>query len=98
MAKKSKKSKKGRKGKLNANLKRVTKTLQAPFAKLGLGSMGIFGFLRDSFKELGHVKWLERKQALRYSVYVIVFLLFTGGLIALMDFGFTKLISFITST
>lgn len=58
----------------------------------------VIKFLRNAIAELKTVTWLSRKDTVKFSLYVIAFIIFSALTIALIDFGLIKLVSFITTS
>lgn len=52
-----------------------------------------FRFLRESIEELRKAQWPTRKEALRLSLLVMVICAFVGGLLGILDYGFTKVLT-----
>lgn len=63
----------------------------SPGRKIFAPFRGIKRYLVGSWSELRQVRWPNRKQTWVLTVAVIVFSLFLGGLIFLLDLGFTFL-------
>lgn len=55
----------------------------------------IVKYIQASTQELKKVSWPSRKDIFRYLVTVIFSLIFASGFIALVDFGFSRLIRLI---
>ena len=58
---------------------------------------GIRDFIFGAFGELKKVVWLKRKDAIKFTVYVSVFLLASSLFIAMLDIGFFRIVKYITA-
>jgi len=54
--------------------------------------MGITSYIRETRGELKHVSWPTRKQAVAFTVVVIIISLGVAGYLGLFDYLFTKLL------
>ena len=54
--------------------------------------MGFIDYLRDTRGELRHVTWPTRKQAINYTIIVVLISVGTGLFLGLLDFGFAKVL------
>ena len=52
-----------------------------------------FNFFRESIEELKKAQWPTRREAFRLSVLVMVICVFVGGLLGILDYGFTKVLT-----
>ncbi len=52
-------------------------------------------FLRQVVAELRKVIWPTRKELIAYTIVVVVFVLAMAGIVALLDFAFTRVVLFI---
>ncbi len=52
--------------------------------------MKFIKYCKESLAELHKVTWPTRNQALKSTVIVLIFTLAAGGLITLVDWGFTR--------
>ena len=52
-----------------------------------------FSFFRESVEELRKAQWPTRREAFRLSVLVMVICVFVGGLLGILDYGFTKVLT-----
>ncbi|MEK9167926.1 MAG: preprotein translocase subunit SecE [Patescibacteria group bacterium] len=52
--------------------------------------MKIVDYMKDVRAELKHVSWPTRKQAIHFTILVIVLSLITAYFLGLLDFAFTK--------
>jgi len=52
-----------------------------------------FSFFRESIEELKKAQWPTRREAFRLSVLVMVICVFIGGLLGILDYGFTKVLT-----
>ncbi len=50
-------------------------------------------YLKDTRAELRHVTWPTRRQAISYTIIVLVISIGTGLFLGLLDFVFAKVIS-----
>jgi preprotein translocase SecE subunit len=97
MAKEEKKKKKA-KSKAEKIVKKQGKRFSK--AKNGIGSLftGVFNYFKLSYQELKGVTWLSRKDTVKFSVYVLIFIAASAISIGLADLGLFRLIGFITTT
>jgi preprotein translocase subunit SecE len=49
-------------------------------------------YLRETRAELDHITWPTRKQTLIFTVLVVLFSVFVGVYLGLLDFGFARLL------
>lgn len=65
-----------------------------PFRMVGnvLFKVFLIDYLRSSFKELKQVNWPNRRETIRLTTAVILFAIVFGVMIAVVDFGFDKLV------
>jgi len=54
--------------------------------------MGIITYLKETRGELKHVSWPTRKQAIMFTIVVVLVSLAVAAYLGLFDFLFTKLI------
>jgi preprotein translocase subunit SecE len=54
-------------------------------------------YLRESIEELRLVRWPTRRQAVRFSGVVIVFVLISAVIFGIIDLGLSELIKFLLS-
>ena len=54
--------------------------------------MGFIDYLRDVRGELRHVSWPSRKQAINYTVIVLVISIATGLFLGFLDFVFSSVL------
>lgn len=52
-----------------------------------------FSFFRESIEELKKAQWPTKREAFRLSILVMVVCAFVGGLLGLLDLGFTKVLT-----
>ncbi len=52
-----------------------------------------FSFFRESIEELKKAQWPTKREAFRLSLLVAVICAFVGGLLGLIDLGFTKVLT-----
>jgi len=52
-----------------------------------------FSFFRQSIEELKKAQWPTRREAFRLSVLVMAICVFVGGLLGILDYGFTKVLT-----
>jgi preprotein translocase SecE subunit len=52
-----------------------------------------FNFLRESIEELKKAQWPTRREAFRLSILVMVICVLVGGLLGILDYGFTKVLT-----
>jgi preprotein translocase SecE subunit len=79
------------------NLKAFAKgILNLPKRFIGLVGKS-FAFLRESFAELGNVTWLSRRDTLKFSTYIVLFIVLGSVVIALLDLGIFELFKLITN-
>ncbi len=52
----------------------------------------IVRYLRGSIDELRKVSWPTRQETVRYSVIVIVAVVISVGILAVLDFGLSKVV------
>lgn len=52
-----------------------------------------FNFFRESIEELKKAQWPTRREALRLSILVMAVCAFVGGLLGILDYGFTKVLT-----
>lgn len=71
---------------------------KAVIAEIGRLAANLVKFVRASYTELRTVTWLSRKDTLKFSAYVLLFVVLGSLAIALADYGFFKLIGYITTT
>lgn len=71
---------------------------QALSRSLQTSAQAIVNFLRGSIAELRTVAWLSRQNTLKFSVYILLFIILGSLVIAAIDLGFYKLIAFITTS
>ncbi len=57
-----------------------------------LTTMGFIDYLRDTRGELKHVSWPSRRQAINYTIIVLVFSIATGVFLGLLDFLFSEVL------
>ena len=50
-------------------------------------------FFRESIEELKKAQWPTKREAFRLSVLVMVICIFVGGLLGILDYGFTKVLT-----
>jgi preprotein translocase subunit SecE len=65
--------------------------------KVGKATNALFRFFKEAYAELKTVTWLSRKDTVKFSVYILLFILFSALTIALIDLGLYKLMTFITT-
>lgn len=65
-----------------------------PFRMVGnvLFKVFLIDYLRSSFKELKEVNWPNRRETIRLTTAVILFAIVFGIMIAVVDWGFDKLV------
>jgi preprotein translocase subunit SecE len=51
-----------------------------------------FGFIRDTVGELRKVTWPTRQEAFRLTVMVVIVCAVVGVILALLDYGFGRLV------
>jgi len=51
-------------------------------------TMGFIQYLRDTRGELKHVSWPTRRQAVVFTVVVVIISLVTAGLLGFFDYAF----------
>lgn len=54
--------------------------------------MQFIDYLRDTKAELRHVSWPTKKQAINYTVIVLVISIGTGIFLGVLDFGFAQIL------
>jgi preprotein translocase subunit SecE len=54
--------------------------------------MGFIDYLRDTRGELRHVSWPTRKQAINYTIIVLIVSIGTGLFLGLLDFLFSMVL------
>lgn len=54
--------------------------------------MGIIKYLKSTFAELKHVNWPTKKQALVYTVLIIVLSIVSAAYLGALDWAFTSLV------
>jgi preprotein translocase subunit SecE len=54
--------------------------------------MGFIDYLRDTKGELKHVNWPTRKQAIGFTVTVILISVFVGFGLGVLDYAFTGIV------
>jgi preprotein translocase SecE subunit len=54
--------------------------------------MRIADYIKETRVELKHVSWPTRRQAIVYTIIVIIIALAVGALLGLFDFAFTSLL------
>lgn len=52
----------------------------------------VMTYINESLEELRHVRWPTRQQAVRFSAVVIGFVLISGAVFGLIDFGLSELV------
>ena len=55
--------------------------------------MKITEYIKDTKAEMAHVTWPNRKQAISYSILVVVVSIITALLLGLFDFIFSRLLA-----
>ena len=55
----------------------------------------LLDYLRSTRGELKHVSWPTQRQTVVYTILVILISIFTGAYLGILDFGLTKILSFI---
>lgn len=54
--------------------------------------MQFIDYLRDTKAELRHVSWPTKRQAINYTVIVLVISIGTGIFLGVLDFGFAQIL------
>ena len=54
--------------------------------------MGFIDYLRDVRAELRHVSWPSRKQAINYTIIVLIISIGTGLFLGFLDFAFSSVL------
>ena len=54
--------------------------------------MQFIDYLRDTKAELRHVSWPTKRQAINYTVIVLVISIGTGIFLGVLDFGFAQVL------
>lgn len=55
--------------------------------------MKITEYIKDTKSEMEHVAWPTRKQAITYSIAVVIFSVFVALLLGLFDYIFARLLT-----
>jgi preprotein translocase SecE subunit len=58
----------------------------------------VLRFFRNAYGELRTVSWLSRKDTVKFSIYILLFLVLSAITIAALDLGLYKLVTFITTS
>lgn len=53
--------------------------------------------IRNAFAELRNVSWLTPKETVKFSLYVLGFMIISAVIVALLDLGFYNLLKAITN-
>lgn len=53
----------------------------------------IVKYLRGSIDELRKVSWPTRQETIKYSIIVIISVIISVGILALLDFGLSKVVN-----
>ena len=59
--------------------------------------MKLFDYIRDTKAEMKHISWPTKKQAVGYTVLVIVISIIVSIYLGILDFGLTELVTKIIS-
>jgi preprotein translocase subunit SecE len=54
--------------------------------------MQFIDYLRDTKAELRHVSWPTQKQAINYTIIVLIISIGTGVFLGILDFGFAEIL------
>lgn len=54
--------------------------------------MQFIDYLRDTKAELRHVSWPTKKQAINYTIIVLIISIGTGVFLGVLDFGFAQIL------
>lgn len=54
--------------------------------------MKLIKYIKETKSEMKHVSWPTQKQAIAYTLLVVIISAFVASYIGLLDFGFTELI------
>lgn len=57
--------------------------------------MKLFNYLKETKGELKYVKWLSRKETIRFTILVIIVSIFVSFFLGFFDFIFNRLLDFI---
>lgn len=55
----------------------------------------LLNYLRSTRGELKHVSWPTQRQTIIYTLLVVLISVFTGVYLGVLDFAFTKVLSFL---
>jgi len=72
---------------------RIKKVKSKGAVTASVRSKSRFSFFRESIEELKKAQWPTKREALRLSILVTVICAFVGGLLGLLDLGFTKVLT-----
>lgn len=54
--------------------------------------MQFIDYLKDTKAELRHVSWPTKKQAINYTIIVVIISIGTGIFLGVLDFGFAQIL------
>lgn len=77
--------------KLMAN--RIKKVKSKRAVTVAVKKKSRFNFFRESIEELKKAQWPTRREAFRLSVLVMAICVFVGGVLGILDYGFTKVLT-----